>query len=55
LRDAVSAAVWFAGFFTNRILWRGLEYRVRNRLLEPLGAPRTAAIAGPERDVRGVK
>jgi ceramide glucosyltransferase len=55
LRDAVSAAVWFAGFFTNRILWRGLEYRVRNRLLEPLGAARTAAITGPERDVRGAK
>jgi len=36
VRDAISAAVWFAGFFTDRITWRGLEYRVRNRLLEPL-------------------
>jgi ceramide glucosyltransferase len=55
MRDSVTAAVWFAGFFTNKILWRGLEYRVRNRLLEPLGAARTAAIAEPGRDARGVK
>lgn len=55
MRDAVSAAVWFAGFFTDRIVWRGLEYRVRNRLLEPLPDARTGRIAGPERDARGIK
>jgi len=55
VRDAVSAAVWFAGFFTNRIRWRGLEYRVRNRLLEPLRDTRTKRLAGPEHDARGVK
>jgi ceramide glucosyltransferase len=53
-RDAVSAAVWFAGFFTDKIRWRGLEYRVRNRLLEPVEA-RTERAAEPERDARGIK
>ena len=55
VRDAVSAAVWFAGFFTDRITWRGLEYRVKNRLLEPLRDARTERIAGHEHDARGVK
>ena len=55
VRDAVSAAVWFVGFFTNRIRWRGLEYRVRNRLLEPLRDTRTEGLARPEQDARGVK
>jgi hypothetical protein len=55
VRDAVSSAVWFAGFFTDKITWRGLEYRVKNRLLEPLRDPQTKGIAGPERDARGIK
>jgi ceramide glucosyltransferase len=55
VRDAVSAAVWFAGFFTDRIRWRGLEYRVRNRLLEPAGDTRTAGLAGQEHSARGIK
>jgi ceramide glucosyltransferase len=55
MRDAVSAAVWFAGFFTDRILWRGLEYRVRDRLLEPAGDARAARLAGQERNARGIK
>jgi ceramide glucosyltransferase len=36
LRDAISALVWFAGFFSDRIKWRGLEYRVKKRLLVPV-------------------
>jgi ceramide glucosyltransferase len=35
IRDAISAAVWVAGFFSNRIRWRGLEYRVKKGLLVP--------------------
>jgi ceramide glucosyltransferase len=54
VRDAVSAAVWFAGFFTDKIRWRGLAYRVRNRLLEPVEA-RPERVAEPERDARGIK
>jgi ceramide glucosyltransferase len=55
VRDAVSAAVWFIGFFTDRIQWRGLEYRVRNRLLEPVGKATAASLAGQGSSVRGVK
>jgi ceramide glucosyltransferase len=52
VRDAISAAVWFAGFFTNRIRWRGLEYRVRNRLLEPI---RDAQAETLQQNARGMK
>jgi ceramide glucosyltransferase len=36
LRDAVSFLVWIAGFFTDRITWRGIEYHVRRKLLVPV-------------------
>ena len=52
LRDAISATVWLAGFFTNRISWRGIEYRVRNRLLEPI---RHAHAESLQHDARGLK
>jgi ceramide glucosyltransferase len=52
VRDAISAAVWFAGFFTDRITWRGLEYRVRNRLLEPIGDARRETL---QQNARGAK
>lgn len=41
LRDAAASAVWLASFFSNRIVWRGLEFRVQQGLLIPLrqGAP----------------
>ena len=55
VRDAVSAAVWFIGFFTDRIQWRGLEYRVRNGLLEPVGKAPAASLAGQGSRVRGIK
>jgi ceramide glucosyltransferase len=55
VRDAISAAVWLAGFFTDRVRWRGLEYRVRDRLLEPLQRTRSERTASPEHDARGVK
>jgi hypothetical protein len=53
--DAVIAAVWVAAFFTDRILWRGLEFRVRNRLLEPAGDALTARVAGQQTNPRGIK
>src|SRR6266436_5302737 len=55
LRDSISAAVWFAGFFTNKINWRGLEYRVKNRLLEPVAASQSQALHAQERSARGAK
>ncbi len=36
LRDLLNFGVWVAGFFTNKIIWRGLEYRVEKGLLIPL-------------------
>jgi ceramide glucosyltransferase len=55
LRDAVSAMVWCAGFFTNKISWRGLEYRVKNRLLEPVKPLQAQSLPSQERSVRGAK
>jgi ceramide glucosyltransferase len=36
LRDTISAVVWFVGFFSDKIKWRGLEYRVKKRMLVPV-------------------
>jgi ceramide glucosyltransferase len=33
LRDAITAIVWVMGFFSDRIRWRGSEFRVKNGLL----------------------
>jgi len=43
LRDAASFAVWVAGCFRQEIHWRGAAYRVKDRLLVPVGT------AGPAR------
>jgi ceramide glucosyltransferase len=55
LRDAISALVWFAGFFTDRITWRGLQYRVRNRLLQPVADARTSAFSPQGSNARSIK
>ena len=55
LRDGISAVVWLAGFFTSKITWRGLEYRVKDGLLQrvqPIPAP---PLQAEERSARGVK
>ncbi len=36
LRDAADFGVWVASFFSDRISWRGAEFRVRKGLLIPL-------------------
>jgi ceramide glucosyltransferase len=36
VRDAISAAIWVMGFFSDKIRWRGLEYRVKKGVLIPL-------------------
>jgi ceramide glucosyltransferase len=38
LRDAASFGVWIASYFSNRICWRGLEFRVKKGILIPLAA-----------------
>ena len=41
LRDAATFAVWIASFFSNKIVWRGLEFRVKKGILIPLATPLT--------------
>jgi hypothetical protein len=36
IRDLVNFGVWFAGFFSNTIHWRGLVFRVKQGMLIPL-------------------
>jgi ceramide glucosyltransferase len=37
LRDAVTSVVWLVGLLSDRIRWRGSEFRVKNGLLTPIG------------------
>jgi ceramide glucosyltransferase len=55
LRDGISAVVWLAGFFTSKITWRGLEYRVKDGLLERVQAVPAPPLRAEERSARGVK
>jgi len=41
LRDAISFIIWVRALFSEEIKWRGLAYRVQNRLLFPLPAAET--------------
>ena len=36
VRDAISFIVWLAGFFSEKIVWRGLEYRLHKGQLIPI-------------------
>lgn len=38
VRDAISFIVWVSGFFSDKITWRGLEYRVKKGRLIPVPA-----------------
>ncbi len=48
VRDAISFFVWFAGFFHEKIIWRGLEYRLHEGQLIPL--PSTSAALPTHRE-----
>jgi ceramide glucosyltransferase len=39
LRDLSNFAVWVAGFFSDKICWRGLDFSVKDGLLVPLPQP----------------
>jgi ceramide glucosyltransferase len=49
LRDTVSFLVWIAGFFTDRITWRGIEYHVRRKLLVPVQPSMSGLPLGDEK------
>jgi ceramide glucosyltransferase len=36
LRDAANFFVWVAGFFSNNVCWRGMDYRVKKSCLIPM-------------------
>ena len=36
VRDAISFIVWITGFFSERVIWRGLEYRLQKGQLIPI-------------------
>jgi ceramide glucosyltransferase len=48
IRDAISFFVWVAGFFSERIVWRGLAYRMQNGQLIPI--PSTSAALPAHRE-----
>jgi ceramide glucosyltransferase len=37
IRDGIMAVIWVAGLLSDRIRWRGSEFRVKKRLLRPVG------------------
>jgi ceramide glucosyltransferase len=37
VRDAITSIVWLVGLLSDRIKWRGSEFRVKNGLLRPVG------------------
>src|SRR6266436_7135872 len=48
VRDAISFVVWVSAFFSDRITWRGLEYRVRKGRLIPV--PAASQSLGPRQE-----
>jgi ceramide glucosyltransferase len=48
VRDAISFIIWIAGFFSDKIIWRGLEYRVKKDRLFPVLA--TSHMLEPRRE-----
>jgi len=48
VRDAISFVVWVGGFFSDKITWRGLEYRVQKGRLIPV--PATSQSLAPQRE-----
>ena len=48
VRDAISFVVWLAAFFSERIVWRGLEYRLHEGQLIPIPSASAALPARHE-------
>jgi len=50
VRDAISFVVWLAGFFSEKIVWRGLAYRLHKGQLVPI-SPAMAALPARRKSV----
>ena len=48
VRDAISFIVWLAGFFSEKIVWRGLEYRLQEGQLTPIPPTSKSLVAHRE-------
>lgn len=48
VRDAISFVVWLAGFFSKKIIWRGLPYKLKAGRLIPIASGSAALPARPE-------
>ncbi|MGC1483559.1 MAG: hypothetical protein WA789_07200, partial [Candidatus Acidiferrum sp.] len=48
VRDAISFIIWLAGFFSEKIVWRGLAYRLHRGQLIP--SPSTSAAPPARRE-----
>ena len=48
VRDAVSFIIWIAGFFTDKITWRGLTYHVKRGQLIPIPSQSHATAPPPK-------
>ena len=53
VRDAISFVVWVSGFFSEKITWRGLEYRVQKGRLIPVPAI-SQSLAPPQESISPV-
>jgi ceramide glucosyltransferase len=48
VRDALSFVIWIAGFFTDKITWRGLTYHVKHGQLIPIPSQSHATAPPPK-------
>ncbi len=54
-RDLVNFLVWVAGFFSDRVTWRGMQYHVRKGLLVPVEAVGAGRPHDSRRDASGTR
>ncbi|HKV63623.1 MAG TPA: bacteriohopanetetrol glucosamine biosynthesis glycosyltransferase HpnI [Candidatus Acidoferrum sp.] len=48
VRDAINFIIWIAGFFSDKIIWRGLAYHVRSGQLIPIQSSSLGPAPSPE-------
>ena len=53
IRDAITFFVWVAGFFSERIVWRGVKYRMQDGELFPIPST-TGGLPAPRESVSSV-